>query len=69
MLLGAHFLLAVVGEQLSVLICRLDALHAGAEGFHKLALEVFAHHVGVVVAKVLPVRRLDAASREHLSNG
>lgn len=51
------------------MICRLDALHAGAEGFHKLALEVFAHHVGVVVAKVLPVRRLDAASREHLSNG
>ena len=61
-------MLAVVGEELSILIFRLDALDAAAERFHELALEVFAHHVGVIVAKVLPVRRLDAASREHLSH-
>ena len=68
MLLGADFHLAVVGGELAVLVGRLDAFDAGSERFEQLALEVFAHHVRLVIAKVLTVWCLDTARGEHLSD-
>lgn len=61
----ANFLLVVVRRESSVLVRGLDALDATAERLKQVALEVLAQHVDLVVAKVLPVRRLLAAVGEQ----
>jgi len=45
------------------LISRLDAEHISTHGLEQLTFEVFAHHVGLIVAKILTVWSL------HITNG
>ena len=64
-----NILLVIVGRESTILISRLNALDVWAHWLQKRIFEVFAHHVCVIVTEILPVRRLDIAAREVLTNG